>query len=67
MDKVAYFEIPYDGAKRIQKRGKIFLKSGIMGKMAVQIFLTFVLHGSIFKKGRNQASPYKVNWDEEIR
>ncbi len=53
--------------REAQKSGKLFLKSGILGKLAVRIFLTFVLRESTFKKGQNWIFSYKVDWDEKIK
>ncbi len=50
-----------------QKSGNIFLRSGILGKIAAKIFLKVGLRESNFKKGQNWIFSYKVNWDEKIK
>ena len=52
--------------KEAQKSGKIFLRSGILGKMVARIFLKIGLRESTFKKGQNWIFSYKVDWNEKI-
>ena len=52
--------------KEAQKSGKIFLRSGILGKVVSRIFLKFGLRESNFKKEQNWIFSYKVDWDKKI-
>ncbi|MGI9565762.1 MAG: FAD-dependent oxidoreductase [Nitrosopumilus sp.] len=53
--------------REAQKSGKIFLRSGILGKVVARIFLKFGLRESNFKKGQNWIFSYKIDWDEKIK
>ena len=53
--------------REAQKSGKIFLRSGILGKLVARIFLKVGLRESNFKKGQNWIFSYKVDWNKKIK
>ena len=53
--------------REAQKSGKIFLRSGILGKLIARIFLKVGLRESNFKKGQNWIFSYKVDWNKKIK
>ena len=53
--------------REAQKSGKIFLRSGILGKLVARIFLKVGLRESNFKKEQNWIFSYKVDWNKKIK